>query len=378
MISDVVFGCSGGCATILLNRVDALNALTLGMVRAMSRQLAAWEADSEISTIVIEGAGERGFCAGGDIRALYDWGRAAAPEAWLFYREEYRLNYRIKHLCTPYIAIIDGIVMGGGVGVSVHGSYRVATPRTRFAMPETGIGLLPDVGGSYFLPRLPGGLGKYLVLTGARLNAADCLWAGIATHYWDTDSTPDARATLVGSLSALSGQRDCMDGKNYADGVANLLDIHMPPPSNLESPIALRATAIDDCFAPDNVVAILTRLDAHAGDHSASSDKSSRAWAQDAARQIRTKSPMSCAIALEQLRRGAQLDLGECLELEYRLVSRLMSMPDFYEGVRAVIIDKDNAPCWSPPDFATPVDITALCAPHSTSHVAPDLRLDQI
>ncbi|MEC8094690.1 MAG: enoyl-CoA hydratase/isomerase family protein, partial [Pseudomonadota bacterium] len=180
---EVEFSQNGAGGIITLNRPDALNALTLSMVRDMAPVLEDWARDPAVEHVVIEGAGEKGFCAGGDIRALHDWGRAADAEATGFYREEYALNHLIKTFSKPYIALIDGITMGGGVGVSVHGRYRVCTENTVFAMPETGIGLLPDVGGTYFLPRLPGFIGTYMVLTGARLRAADLYYTGIATHH---------------------------------------------------------------------------------------------------------------------------------------------------------------------------------------------------
>jgi len=181
--ADVLFEMRGAVGLITLNRPSALNALTRDMCLRMSEQLRQWARDEKISLVVVRGAGDRAFCAGGDIKALYESGKAGTRYVTDFYADEYRLNTLIKEYSKPYVALIDGITMGGGVGVSVHGSHRVAGDKTVFAMPETGIGLFPDVGGSYFLPRLPGALGMYLALTGARLKTADALYAGIATHY---------------------------------------------------------------------------------------------------------------------------------------------------------------------------------------------------
>ena len=332
MTDDVVFSTEGASALIVMNRPDALNALTLGMVRAMVPQLRAWANDDGVSHILIEGAGERGFCAGGDIRALHDWGRANAPEATGFYREEYQLNSMIKIFPKPYIALMDGITMGGGVGVSVHGRYRVATENTIFAMPETGIGLLPDVGGTYFLPRLPGEIGSYMVLTGARLKAADCLYAGIATHTMPAARLPELKAALAGGAPVEA----TLDTMHEAMGVAQLPHLQAD---------------IDALFAGDKVTDILAALETQAatGDEKA-------AWAQKQIDIINTKSPTSAAVALRQMRDGAAQDFDCCMQIEMRAVTRLMALPDFYEGVRAIIIDKDNGPLWSPARHA---DVTA-------------------
>jgi enoyl-CoA hydratase len=324
--AEVLFHQSGASGVITMNRPKALNALTLNMVRLILPQLQAWASDDTIEHVIIEGAGDKGFCAGGDIRALHDWGQAGAREATLFYREEYVLNRLIKTFPKPYIALMDGITMGGGVGMSVHGAYRVATQATVFAMPETGIGLLPDVGGTYFLPRLPGQLGAYMVLTGARLKAADTYYAGIATHY-----TPAEDLTALKQALSQGGKvAEILDGFHQAPG---------------DSPLAHLQADIDRFFAADGVSDIIDALAADESD-----------WAGQQMAMIETKSPTSSAVALRQMRDGAQADFDEAMRIEMRAVTRLMSLPDFYEGVRAIIIEKDNAPQWSP---ARHGDVTA-------------------
>lgn len=326
MSDEVLFEKQGQTGLITLNRPDALNALTLNMVRLMTPVLTAWAQDDAIAHVVIEGAGEKGFCAGGDIRALHDWGKAGAPEATGFYREEYQLNRLIKRFPKPYIALMDGITMGGGVGVSVHGSHRVASERTLFAMPETGIGLLPDVGGTYFLPRLPGETGAWLVLTGARLRGADSYAAGVATHYTASDNLSALKADL-----AAGGDVDA------------LLARHHEEPQGASLP--QQQSDIDRLFGGERVSDILAALEAE-----------DSAWAAKQAAAIQGKSPTSAAVALHQMRQGKNADFDACMQMEMRAVTRLMAKPDFYEGVRATIIEKDGAPHWSP---AKHEDVTA-------------------
>ena len=327
MSEEVLFNIVGKSGVITLKRPAALNALTLNMVRLMKPVLAAWARDDAVEHIIIEGAGEKGFCAGGDIRALHDWGQAGAPEATGFYREEYQLNRTIKTYPKPYIALIDGITMGGGVGVSVHGSHRVATERTMFAMPETGIGLLPDVGGTYFLPRLPGEIGPWLVLTGARLRGADSFIAGVATHYTPADTIDALKAALAegGDVDAI------LAAHHHAPE-----DAALPPQQG----------DIDRLFGGDSVADIQAALEADGSD-----------WALKQAAAIASKSPTSAAVALRQMRDGIHADFDECLRIEMRAVTRIMAQADFYEGVRATILEKDGAPNWTPPQ-----DIDAIFA----------------
>jgi len=332
---DVSFEQRGSLGLITLDRPKALNALTHGMALAMTAQLAAWAKDDSIKAVVVRGAGEKAFCAGGDIRALYESGKAGTPYALDFYRDEYILDAAIKHYPKPYIALIHGIVMGGGVGVSVHGSHRVAEETTLFAMPETGIGLFPDVGGSYFLPRCPGETGMYLALTGARLKTPDTLTAGIATHF-----VPRAKWDLV--LARLA------EGQAPDQALAGLAE---SVPGGF---LAEHRDAIDRCFAKDSVEAILEALDAEHTD-----------WARDTAKTIRTKSPTSLKVAFRQIREGAKLEFDDCMRMEYRMVNRIVAGHDFYEGVRATIVDKDGAPKWSPPSLSgvSTADVDAYFAP---------------
>ena len=328
MTEEVLFTRRGKSGVMTLNRPEALNALTLNMVRLIKPVLSEWAMDASIDYVVIEGAGEKGFCAGGDIRALHDWGKAGAPEATGFYREEYQLNHQIKTFPKPYIALIDGITMGGGVGVSVHGDYRVATEKTLFAMPETGIGLLPDVGGTYFLPRLAGETGAWLVLTGARLRGTDSLAAGVATHYMASEKIEVLKDAL-----AMGGN------------VEAILAAHHETPEGASLPA--QQADIDRLFVGDRVADIVAALEAGGGD-----------WAAKQAAAIKTKSPTSAAVALRQMRDGIKADFDECMRIEMRAVTRIMALPDFYEGVRATIIEKDGAPQWSPL-----ADIEAIFAP---------------
>lgn len=332
---DILFEKRGAVGLITLNRPKALNALTHGMAVAMHAQLKVWAADDGVKTVVVRGAGERAFCAGGDIRTLYDSGKAGTPYAVEFYRDEYLLNAYIKHYPKPYVALLHGFVMGGGVGVSVHGSHRVADETMVFAMPETGIGLFPDVGGSFFLPRLPGELGLYAGLTGARLKTADAIFAGVATHV-----VPAAqRDALIAALA---------DG---ADVEAALRPLTVD--GGTAATAGLRSK-IDQCFAGNSVEEIMSTLDYDESD-----------WAKETAKTIRVKSPTATKIAFRQIREGKYLDFDACMRMEFRMVNRVIAGHDFYEGVRATIIDKDGAPKWSPDALGevTEADVDGYFAP---------------
>jgi enoyl-CoA hydratase len=331
----VLFEKRGAIGLITLNRPKALNALTHGMALSMKGQLDVWESDSSIKTVVIRGAGERAFCAGGDIRSLYESGLAKTPYALSFYRDEYVLDAAIKHYPKPYVALIHGIDMGGGVGVSVNGSHRIADETMVFAMPETGIGLFPDVGGSYFLPRCPGQIGMYLALTGARLKTADALYVGVATAFVPAAKREDLLMRLSGGGSV--------------DDVIHSLRGDAGP-----SPLAEHRETIDRMFSAPSVEAILERLDRDGSD-----------WARSTASTVRTKSPTSLKVAYRQIREGAKLGFDDCMRMEYRMVHGIVAGHDFYEGVRATIIDKDNAPKWKPADLAAVRDaeIDAYFAP---------------
>jgi enoyl-CoA hydratase len=329
MTDDILFERRGAAGLVTLNRPQALNAVTHGMVLALRAQLDSWANDPAITRVVIQAAGERAFSAGGDIRHLYDLGKAGhTEEALQFWRDEYPLNAVIKNYRKPYVALIDGIVMGGGVGVSIHGSHRVAGDRFSFAMPEVGIGFFPDVGATWFLPRMPGELGAYCGLTGERIGSADAVAAGIATH-----RVPSARFPAL--LEGLAGTVP----------VDAVLAAFNEPAA--EGPILSRRAAIDRLFAGDSVEGILAALERETASGSADAE-----WAAQTAATMRTKSPLSLKVALMQVRRGKSLDFATCMRTEFRIVSRLIEGSDFYEGVRAVIVDKDNAPRWQPAALA--------------------------
>ena len=325
--SDILFERRGAAGLVTLNRPKALNAVTHEMVRALARQLEVWANDGAVTRVIITAAGERAFSAGGDIRALYDLGRAGRQdEALTFFREEYTLNAAIKRYPKPYVALIDGIVMGGGFGVSVHGSHRVAGDRFQFAMPEVGIGFFPDVGGTWVLPRMPDQVGTWCALTGDRLKTADAVATGIATHHVASDRFADLTDALCGNVS-----------------VDATLAAFASPTG--EGPVAARRAQISRLFSAPRVEDILARLDA-ADDE----------WARATAAAIRTKSPTSLKIALAQLRCGIDWSFAQCMQAEMRIVSRVAHDHDFYEGVRALIVDKDNAPRWSPAMLAAVAD----------------------
>jgi enoyl-CoA hydratase len=328
---EIRLGREGGVATILINRPQALNALTLDNYRRLDRALRDWAADPSVRAVLIRGAGGRAFGVGGDIRALYEAGRGTGDPALtrVFFAEEYRVVRLIHRYPKPYVAIIDGLTMGGGAGVSINGTYRVATERTVFAMPETAIGLFPDVGATRFLNRCPGELGCYLALTGARLRAADMLYCGLATHVAAQDRVPE----LVTALDA-------------PDPVAAVLAefaIDPGPP-----PLAALQPAIDRCFAADTVEKILAALDAEAAAGGPDSG-----WAAETRAGLMTKSPTSLKLALRLLRLGRDYDIEAALALEYRLTQHAMAAHDFFEGVRAVVIDKDQQPHWQPATLDT-------------------------
>ncbi len=319
MTDDILFEQHGATGLITLNRPKALNALTLPMVRAMRPVFERWARDPSVARIVIKGAGERAFCAGGDIRAIHDLGKEGRKdEALAFFREEYELNILIKTCPKPYVALLDGITMGGGIGLSVHGSHRVGSDKASFAMPEVGIGFFPDVGGSFFLPRMPYHTGAYAALTGGRLTQADALATGLLTHAVNSADMAALEAAL------LAGE----------DLEATLARFAAPP-----APSALWAEreTIQRCFGQESVPAIVAALQAEGTEFAA---KTLAAMAQ--------KSPFSQVLTLEELRRGATLSMPECMRMEFTMVSRIPDHADFYEGVRAVLVDKDQSPRWQP------------------------------
>ena len=324
--SDILFSRTGGVGHVKLNRPHTLNALNYDMVIAMQQALDDWAMDSDVAVVLVQGAGDRAFCAGGDIRRLAESSRNEGIDYCRgFFSSEFRLNRTIFRYPKPYIAILDCITMGGGVGLSVHGQYRIATERTLFAMPETGIGYFPDVGGSYFLPRCPDSIGMYLGLSGARLKAGDSLTAGVSTHY--------VPANLVDGL--IEEVEKIGPGEDVSFKVSAVLSEFS---SALEDePLTTHRGLIDQCFSKDSLDQVLVALHA-SGDE----------WSKLTASKIREKSPTSLKVTFRQLREGGTLDFEACMVMELRLALRFMEDHDFYEGVRAVIVEKDNQPRWLP------------------------------
>ncbi|MGY2052494.1 enoyl-CoA hydratase/isomerase family protein [Methylobacterium sp. JK268] len=332
--NDVLVERRGAAGLLTLNRPKALNALDLGMVRSLHAAFAAFAEDPAVTRIVLRGEG-RAFCAGGDIRRVHDEGKARGAGAAVgFFREEYGLNALIQRFPKPVVSLIDGIVMGGGVGLSLHGSHRVAGERYLFAMPEVGIGFFPDVGTTYALPRLPGAAGTYLALTGDRVGPGDALVLGLATH-----AAPAASFGAIVDALAAGGEIEAAIGAHPA-----------PPPG----PIHAARAVIDSCFSAPSVPEVLARLDAEGSP-----------FAQTTAATIRSRSPTSLLVAFAQMRRGGAMGFPEAMLTEYRIVSRILEGHDFYEGVRAVLIDKDGAPRWRPDrlDAVPPAAVEAHFAP---------------
>ncbi|MFD5244884.1 enoyl-CoA hydratase/isomerase family protein [Amycolatopsis sp. NPDC058340] len=316
-MNDVQFFVESGIGRITLNRPRALNSLNHGMVLAMLDHLEAWRADPGVRAVLIDGAGGRGLCAGGDIRAIYEDARGGGTASLRFWADEYRLNVLISRYPKPYLALMDGLVMGGGVGVSAHGSHRIVTERSRVGMPETGIGFVPDVGGTYLLSRTPGELGTHIALTAGAISGPDAIHCGLADHFVPSERIPDL-------LDAL--------GSHPTDAALELIAEPAPP-----SALAGDAAWIDHCYAADTVEEILARLHT-AGDAAAT-----------AAKEIEAKSPTALKVTLRALRSAAAMpDLETVLAQEYRISAHALSTAEFAEGIRAQIIDKDRAPKWSP------------------------------
>lgn len=321
----------GAAGTLLMNRPRALNALDQAMIAGFSAAIADWRADPAVRLVLLEGAGGKAFCAGGDVRAM----RAAVLAGDVgtverFFAEEYAVNGGIAAFGKPWVSLIDGVCMGGGLGVSVHGSHRVVTEHALIAMPETAIALFPDVGTSYVLPRLPGALGLWIAMTGARLKGAAAVEAGLATHFVPRERLPALReALLAGEAGAVA---------RFAEAVA-------------PGAIAALRPAIDRCFGAGSVPAIIAALEAEGTD-----------WAAEQRAILRRMSPTSLFVTHELLARGAALDLAGCLALELRLTRAVTVHPDFAEGVRAVLVDKDGKAAWTPATIEEVGDIKAMFA----------------
>jgi enoyl-CoA hydratase len=343
--AEIVLERRGGLGLVTLNRPKALNTLSLAMYRVFDPQLLAWGQDGQVQALAVRGAGDRAFCAGGDVRAIYDarhQPQGAGDYKADFFREEYCLIQRVHRFPKPYIALVDGITMGGGCGISINGSHRVASERTVFAMPEVHIGLFPDVGASRFLTLCPGRVGLYLALTGARIRAADALYCGFATHYVPHDrlgDLTDALATLPWNEQERCRQVDATIARFTAD----------PGPASLPT---LQA-AIDRCFGQGSVEEIVAVLQREPGD-----------WAKRALAEIARASPLSLKITYRQLELGRGMAVEAALALEYRMTQHVMQGHDFFEGIRALLVDKDNAPRWEHASLAavTPAEVAGYFA----------------
>lgn len=336
-MTDILTAMDGAAARLRLNRPKALHALNTGMCQAMLDALDAWEHDEDVHIVLLDHAEGRGFCAGGDIRMIAESGAGDGQGAADFFRVEYRLNHRLFTYPKPIVAFADGIVMGGGVGISQPARYRIATENTKFAMPETGIGLFPDVGGGWYLSRLPGRMGEYLALTGHRLDGAECLALGLATHYLPAEALDSAKAQIATAPDK---------------ALAILTDLSVEPPI---AKILAHYADIDRLFAGDTVEDIFAALEADGGE-----------WAAATLTTLRTKSPQACKVSLRIVHEGRTMpDFAAEMVQEYAVATRVCRLPDFAEGVRAVIVDKDNAPHWSPstPDAVDSAAIDAIFAP---------------
>jgi len=348
--TEVILETKGAAGIIGLNRPQAINSLTLPMVRALFQALQRFEDDPAISCVVLRGEGERGLCAGGDVRIIHDLGKAGDPQVLDFWREEFPLNYRIARFGKPYVALMDGIVMGGGVGISAHGSHRIVTERTRLAMPETGIGYFPDVGGSWLLPRAPGECGTWLGLTGNAVTAADAIYAGFADY-----CVPSGHLDEL--VQALSKATD-IEGVDAA--------IASYATDEGEGLLAANRDIIDATFRFDTVEEIFAALSAR-----------DDAFSRETLEILRKRSPTSLKLTLKLLRLGREsASLIECLEREFAAGTEILRQHDFYEGVRAALVDKDRNPRWRPArlEEVSEEDLAPYFAAHS-GNLFPEHRL---
>jgi enoyl-CoA hydratase len=334
---ELLVAVEGRVGRLTLNRPKALHALTTGMCQAMVDALVGWRDDPGVELVLLDHSGERGFCAGGDIRMLAESGAGDGRAAREFFFVEYRLNHLLFGYPKPIVAVMDGITMGGGVGIALPSRYRVATERTTFAMPETGIGLFPDVGGGWFLPRMPDHIGLWLALTGARIKAADCELVGVATDYLESATIPAFKARLIADPAAVETVLTEYEA-----------DAGRPP-------LGAEQDHIARLFAGDSVEAIFAALAADGGE-----------WAARQLAILKTKSPHSMKVTFRLMQLGANsASFAEHMAMEYRIGARQVATPDFREGVRAVIVEKDNAPAWNPPtlDGVTAASVEAVFAP---------------
>lgn len=327
---DELVGTGGTVGLITLNRPATINALNLEMCISIEEKLAQWQRMGQIKCVVIRGEGDKGFCAGGDIRYVYDQGRLGAKKSRKFFWHEYRMNRRIFHFPKPFIALMHGVTMGGGAGISVHGSHRVGAENLLFAMPETGIGFFPDIGASYFLPRCTGKTGYYLGLSGARIHIADCLYTGIVDHLVPKADFENLINALVEARFNDNSNMQVSDLINSFSMDLDGMDIYKPD-------LLEHRSYINQIFSLNTMEDILEGL-----------DKSDNEWCQGVLASLLEKSPTSLKVTLKELQLGSQMDFDDCIKLEYKIVNRFLNHPDFYEGIRSVVIDKDKKPIWRP------------------------------
>ena len=327
MTDDILISADGGIGRLRLNRPKAIHALTTRMCEVMSEALLRWRDDDGVEAVIIDHAEGRGFCAGGDVVTLARSGNSDGEEARDFFFAEYRLNHLLFTYPKPTVAIMDGITMGGGVGISLPCDFRIATENTRFAMPETSIGLFPDVGGGWYLPRLPGRVGEFMALTGARLDGAECHYLGLASHYVEQASLDEMVERIAKNPQRLQGQIGAL--------AAN------PPEAKIEQSLPL----ITKLFGSDRLEDVLAALEGDDSD-----------WAHSELATLRSKSPLSCKVSLRLMAEGAnRASFADEMRAEYALAGRVVKTHDFREGVRALLIDKTGEPKWDP---ATPEEVT--------------------
>lgn len=330
-MSDILFeelsGRNGNIGLITLNRQKALNALNHQMFLDLDSHLTEWEKAPSIKAVIIRAAEGRAFCAGGDIRYAYEKKIQNDPTLPIFFRDEYQLNLRIFNYEKPYIALLDGITMGGGAGISIHGSHRIGTERLVFAMPETAIGFYPDIGASYFLSRLPYKMGFYLGLTSARIQYNDCFWLGLLTNFVPSENFSKLIHTIA----------DTNLGDNAKSEVSFIIEKFSE--TCVESELLQHKKEVENCFSKNTIEEIIAALEQ--GDD----------WCQQTAVLIKSKSPTSLKITLKALQEGSKLSFTECMRMEFRLTSRFLQGHDFFEGIRAAVIDKDQKPQWKPAEL---------------------------
>jgi 3-hydroxyisobutyryl-CoA hydrolase len=354
---EVLVKHDGRMGLVTLNRPKALNSLNLGMIKTIKKTYKAWDVDPNVRVVVLRSGDSKAFCAGGDVRALYKAGKENEPLKTEFFVNEYELNHLIHTLQKPHVSIVDGITMGGGAGLSVHGHFVIATENTKFAMPEVGIGFAPDVGGSFFLSRLPRGYGQYLALTGKPIVGSDVKAAGIATHFIRSEQIPAVIEILKSSIHS-----------SYYDYDQALKVLEDATPHNVDgwsSIITPNATTIDKCFSNKTSVANIIKA----------LKSESDPFAKETLQAIESVSPLAVHIAHELIKRGHSLSLADCLQMEYTVVQRCLMGTEFYEGVRAALIDKDRKPKWNPAKLAD-VSLDAVLAHFEDIPGLPKIPLD--